>query len=271
MSWFFFWLALCLGTQVWLCLRVSRTSVFLAIATFLLGPIGALYTLFKEHGEEETSVTTAFVANLACSVFLFMSGWQMLAALMEAPPEGQEGMEMAAAAEGGEPAAPQGLTPASLDVPPATAPALTQQAPADPLDLLATDLRSAGVQSTVQRMPAGSKLPEGVVSAAQLAMTGAPGTGAWLNMAAAEGTSAPAASPAGTAPALVEVSAIFLRCEAAAACRGVARAYMLQDAATRPRVLQNGPMLLLISNSNAAQAGHLHSVVASAFRHLPQQ
>jgi hypothetical protein len=270
MSWFFFWLALCLGTQVWLCLRVSRTSVGLAIATFLLGPIGALYTLFKEHGEEETSVTTAFVANLACSVFLFMSGWQMLGALMEAPPQGQDEMEMAA--DAGEPPPSQGLTPASLDVPPpATAPALVQQAPADPLDLLATDLRSAGVQSTVQRMPAGSKLPEGVVSAAQLAMTGAPGTGAWLNMASAEGTSAPAASPAGAAPALVEVSAIFLRCEAAAACRGVARAYMLQDAATRPRVLQNGPMLLLISNSNAAQAGHLHSVVASAFRHLPQQ
>lgn len=270
MSWFFFWLALCLATQVWLCLRVSRTSVFLAIATFLLGPIGALYTLFKEHGEEETSVTTAFVANLACSVFLFMSGWQMLVNLMEEPPEVQE--EMAAAADADEPPPPQGLTPASLGAPPpATAPALVQQAPADPLDLLATDLRSAGVQSTVQRMPAGSRLPEGVVSGAQLAMTGAPGTGAWLNMASAESDSAPVAGPAGTAPAAVEVSAIFLRCEAAAACRGVARAYMLQDAATRPRVLQNGPMLLLISNSNAAQAGHLHSVVASAFRHLPPQ
>jgi hypothetical protein len=268
MSWFFFWLALCLATQVWLCLRVSRTSVFLAIATFLLGPIGALYTLFKEHGEEETSVTTAFVANLACSVLLFMSGWQMLAALMEAPPEVQEEMAEAQADAAGEPPPPQGLTPASLDVPPpATAPALVQQAPADPLDLLATDLRSAGVHSTVQRMPAGSRLPEGVVSGAQLAMTGAPGAGAWLNTAAAEGASA----PDGAASAPVEVSAIFLRCEAAAACRGVARAYMLQDAATRPRVLQNGPLLLLISNSNAAQAGHLHSVVASAFRHLPQQ
>lgn len=268
MSWFFFWLALCLATQVWLCLRVSRTSVFLAIATFLLGPIGALYTLFKEHGEEETSVTTAFVANLACSVFLFMSGWQMLVNLMEEPVEVQE--EMAQAEAAGEPAPPPGLTPASLDAPPpATAPALVQQAPADPLDLLATDLRSAGVQSTVLRMPAGSRLPEGVVSGAQLAMTGAPGAGDWLNMASAEGASAPAAAPAGGAPASVEVSAIFLRCEAAAACRGVARAYMLQDAATRPRVLQNGPMLLIVSNSNAAQAGHLHSVVASAFRHLP--
>jgi hypothetical protein len=268
MGWFFLWLALGLATQVWLCFRVARTSVPLAIATFLLGPIGALYTLFKEHGEEETSVTTPFIANLACSALLFMSGWQALTKMMQEPPA-----ELQAAAEAGQlsadaPAAAGGLTPASLEVASPAAAAAQRQ---DPLEQLAAELHGAGVQSTVLRMPAGARLPEGVISGAQLALVSVPGKGTWMNPPAMVEVAASAgASAAGTAPAAAEVSAIFLRCEAATTCRGVARAYMLQDAATRPRVLQNGPMLLLISTSNAAQAGHLHSVVASAFRHLPQ-
>lgn len=262
MGWFFLWLALGLATQVWLCLRVARSSVALAIATFFLGPIGALYTLFKEQGDEETNVTRPFMANLACSVLLVMSAWQLMAGLLQAPPPEEALTASAGPADTADAAG--ALTTASLALPSTRAPALVPEAPADPLETLTSDLRSVGVQTTVLRLPPTSKLPEGVVSGAQLAMSGAPGSGAWLQ-AGLEG--AGAAAPAVGAS---EVSALYLRCEATAACRAVARAYMLQDPATRPRVLQNGSMLLLISNSNAAQASHLHSVVASAFRHLPQ-
>ena len=84
--------------------------------------------------------------------------------------------------------------------------------------------------------------------------------------AAASAASTPAGSTGRT-----ELSVLFLRCDAATTCRGVARAYMAQDPATRPRVLQNGTLLLLISNINTADTGNMHNVVASAFRHLPPQ
>lgn len=253
------WLALGLVTQLWLCFRVARSSVPLAIATFLLGPIGALYTVFKHHGDEETSVTTPFVANLVCCVFLFVVGWQQLMALAEDMPA-EPGLRAAAEAAETEP----GFTPTSLA---AATPARSREEappPVDPIDVLAADLRGVGVQSTVLRLPATTRLPEGVVSGAQLAMSSVPGAGAWIN--------APSAASAPVGPAVpAELSALFLRCEATTTCRGVARAYMAQDPATRPRVLQNGTMLLLISNPNAADMGSMHNVVASAFRHLPAQ
>lgn len=256
---FLLWLALGLVTQLWLCFRVARSSVPLAIATFLLGPIGALYTVFKHHGDEETGVTTPFVANLVCCAFLFVVGWQQLTALAEDLPAEPS---LLAAAEAAEP----GFTPTSLAAAPPARSREEAEAPPplDPIDVLAADLRGVGVQSTVLRLPATTRLPEGVVSGAKLAMSSAPGAGAWMNAPAA------ASAPAGaTGP--TELSALFLRCEATTTCRGVARAYMAQDPATRPRVLQNGAMLLLISNPKAADMGTMHSVVASAFRHLPAQ
>ncbi len=260
------WLALGLVTQLWLCFRVARSSVPLAIATFLLGPVGALYTVFKHHGDEETSVTTPFVANLVCCVFLFVAGWQQLMALMDGMPA-DPGL-VAAAAEAGDKDA--GYTPTSLSQPAtgnatAAAPAQEETPPAaDPIDVLAADLRGVGVQSTVLRLPATTRLPEGVVSGAELALSSVPGAGEWIRAAA------PASAPAGPARP-VELTALFLRCQATTACSGVARSYMAQDPATRPRVLQNGTMLLLISNFNGADVGTMHSVVASAFRHLPAQ
>jgi len=258
---FLLWLALGFVTQLWLCFRVARSSVPLAIATFLLGPLGALYTVFKHHGDEDTSVTTPFIANLVCCAFLFVVGWQQLMALVEGMPA-EPGL--VAAAEASEKEA--GFTPTSLTAghperAVATAPAPESAPPADPIDVLAADLRGVGVQSTVLRLPATTRLPDGVVSGAQLAMSSVPGAGAWINAASA------ASAPAGH----TELSVLFLRCDATTTCRGVARAYMAQDPANRPRVLQNGTMLLLISNPNAADMGSMHNVVASAFRHLPAQ
>lgn len=260
------WLALGLVTQLWLCFRVARSSVPLAIATFLLGPLGALYTVFKHHGDEETSVTTPFVANLVCCVFLLVAGWQQLMALTEGLPADPN--PVAVAAEAGDPKE-AGYKPTSLTVDApgqivADAPVREEAPAADPIDVLAADLRGVGVQSAVLRLPATTRLPEGVVSGAELALSSVPGAGEWMR--SAESASAPA-GPAGP----VALTALFLRCQATIACRGVARSYMAQDPATRPRVLQNGSMLLLISNLNGADAGHLHSVVASAFRHLPAQ
>lgn len=261
------WLALGLVTQLWLCFRVARSSVPLAIATFLLGPIGALYTVFKHHGDEETSVTTPFVANVVCCVFLFVAGWQQLMALVEGTPADPGLVAAAAGARDKE----AGYTPTSLAVEApgqaaAAAPAREEPpAPAaDPIDVLAAELRGVGVQSTVLRLPATTRLPEGVVSGAELALSSVPGVGEWMR--SAESASAPAGS---AAPAVL--TALFLRCQATTACSGVARSYMAQDPATRPRVLQNGSMLLLVSSFNGADVGHMHSVVASAFRHLPPQ
>lgn len=264
---FLLWLALGLVTQLWLCFRVARSSVPLAIATFLLGPLGALYTLFKHHGEEDTSVTTPFVANLVSCVLLVAVGWQQLMAWAQGLP-----------AEPGLMAAPEasekdaGFTPTSLTAAnpgSAAAPASAQDAapPADPIDVLAADLRRVGVRSTVQRLPATTHLPEGVVAGAQLAMSSMPGAGEWMHAA---GSASAASAPAGNAGG-AELSVLFLRCDATTTCRGVARAYMAQDPATRPRVLQNGTLLLLIANIGTADTGNLHSVVASAFRHLPPQ
>lgn len=259
------WLALGLVTQLWLCFRVARSSVPLAIATFVLGPVGALYTVFKHHGDDETSVTTPFVANLVCCVCLFVAGWQQLMALVDGMPA--DPASMAAAAEERDKEA--GYTPTSL-VATAPSPAMNaapahEEAPAaDPIDVLAADLRGVGVQSAVLRLPATTQLPEGVVSGAELSLTSVPGAGEWMRTA--ESASAPAV---GAAPAAL--TALFLRCQATTACSGVARSYMAQDPAMRPRVLQNGTMLLLISNVKGADVGHMQSVVASAFRHLPPQ
>lgn len=261
---FLLWLALGLVTQLWLCFRVARSSVPLAIVTFLLGPIGALYTLFKHHGEDETSVTTPFVANLVCCVLLVVVGWQQLTAWAEGMPA-EPGLVVAPEAAEKE----AGFTPASLTTAnpgSEAAPASAQEAPppADPIDVLAADLRRMGVQSTVLRLPASTRLPEGVVSGAQLAMSSMPGAGEWMH---APGAASAAAGSTGRA----ELSVLFLRCDATTTCRGVARAYMAQDPATRPRVLQNGTLLLLISNIDTADTGNMHNVVASAFRHLPPQ
>lgn len=49
MGWVFLWLALAAITQIWLCFRVARSSVALAVGTFFLGGIAAAYTLFKER------------------------------------------------------------------------------------------------------------------------------------------------------------------------------------------------------------------------------
>jgi hypothetical protein len=276
MGMFLLWLMLGLGAQLWLCVRVARSSLPWALITFLLGPLGALTTVYKHRGARkrpqadalrrpppegvqqsgkatfagETSVTVPFVASLICCVGLGVVGWRQALSLAN-PPAG-------AVLQATGPAAPvraAGFTPASLTLAPPVLPQVPG-VPPDTMDLLAAELRSMGVQATVLRLPATTRLPDGVVAGAQLALSG-------RRMPVWGGASTPdRETHAG-------LSGLFLRCDAASTCRGVARSYMAQDPATRPRVLQNGAMLLLISSVGSADTGDMHNVVASAFRHLP--
>jgi len=150
MGWIFLWLALALATQLWLCFRVARSSIALAIATFFLGSIAAVYTLFKHRGDPETSVTAPFLANLAFSVLLVASSWQLVkASMLEQAAQDQ----LAAAAEVAE-APPAPLAPlAAADT------AAQSATPLDPVDAFSAELRNVGIAHTVTRLPATTQLP----------------------------------------------------------------------------------------------------------------
>lgn len=266
MTWVIVWMALGLVTGLWLCWRVSRSSVSLAVATFLLGPIGAAYTLVKERGRPATSVTVPFLANLACVSMLLVSGWSLLVGLMQGAPDEPDAAVLAAADD----AAPLTMEVAFSSASPAAVRPAAK--PADPIDALAGDLRRVGVQATVLRLPSTAQLPQGVVAGAQFAMSAAPGAGGWIQdrpVAASAAVDAADDDEGGAAAAeSMQIAALFLRCDAAATCRSVARSYQAQDPATRPRVLQNGAMLLLMSDLGSASSGALHNVVAGTFRRL---
>ena len=252
MQWFCLWLMLAMGPQLWLCFRVARSSTGFAIATFFFGPLGAAYTAFTEHGEEETSVTVPFVANIVFSTLFFFTGWQMLVNLIE----GTEDMDEGVVAEA---QAPAGTAPAELleERSAALAPATSTETapPADPIDAFSAGLRAVGVAHTVTRLPDSRKLPPGVLDMAQVT--------------AVASTQASASAPGTEVVAGSEVSATFLRCQAEAVCRDLAGAYMQKAAKTRPRVLQNGRMLLLVPGG-AGEFDVLAASMVSVFRSLRQ-
>jgi len=240
MGWIFLWLALALATQLWLCFRVARSSIALAIATFFLGSIAAVYTLFKHRGDPEPSVTAPFLANLAFSVLLVASSWQLVkASMLEQAAQDQ----LAAAAEVAEapPAPPAPLAAADTAAQSAT--------PLDPVDAFSAELRNVGIAHTVTRLPATTKLPGGVVDAAQI--------------------DALASTIGASAPASAELSVTLLRCDSVPACRSVAGNYM-QQSSTRARVLQNGATLLVIPVAGSGEFDVLSASLASAFRKLPR-
>ena len=240
MGWIFLWLALALATQLWLCFRVARSSIALAIATFFLGSIAAVYTLFKHRGDPETSVTAPFLANLAFSVLLVASSWQLVkASMLEQAAQDQ----LAAAAEVAEapPAPPAPLAAADTAAQSAT--------PLDPVDAFSAELRNVGIAHTVTRLPATTQLPGGVVDAAQI--------------------DALASTIGASAPAGAELSVTLFRCDSVPACRSVAGNYM-QQSSTRARVLQNGATLLVIPVAGSGEFDVLSASLASAFRKLPR-
>lgn len=261
MGLFFLWLVLAFATQIWLCFRVARSSIALAIVTFFIGGIGALYTLFKQRGDPETSVTVPFVANLVFSVLFFVSLWQVVLPKLEEIEDEFEAPVAAATAPSTDQASPPVLTPAMAAASAAEAPASAASgaAPAaDAVDVFSAALRDGGLVHTVTRLPASTTLPPGVAEATLFSVT---------PMGAAAASPASAASAA-SAAAPNELSATLFRCESVNACRNLAGAYMQQAGAGKRRVLQNGLLMLSLPPSEPNDADLTPAAVASVFRKL---
>lgn len=261
MKWILLWLALAFATHLWLCLRVGKSSVALAVATFFLGPLAALYTLFKHHGDGETSITVPFVANLVVGIGFAVVAWQVLWPMMQAAELERYGMVAgmtapAAPAAVRSPAAASATVPAAASGPDtgaaaasgSTASGASAPATADVVEMYAQTLREAGLQVSVSR----AALPPGVAEVAIYSVT-------TLGNAAASG-------PPG-APYIVTL----YRCETLAACRSVAGSQMQLSGADRRRMLQNGLLILSTpapGDPVAGEADLTPTAVASAFRKL---
>jgi len=249
MGWLFLWLGLAFGTQIWLCFRVGRSSIPLAITTFFVGFPAALFTLFKHHGEE-TTVTVPFVANVVFSVLFFVSAWQTVLPMLEAESMKLDEPVFAAtpapsAAKTAQPAS----AAASIQVPASAAEPASAPAAVDPIDAFSTALHAAGLNPAVTRMDASASLPAGVTGAALFSV-------------------APLASAGASAVAGAELSATLFMCESAAACRNLAGAYMQQVGPDKRRVLQNGLLMLSMPAVSASETDLTPTAVASAFRKL---
>ncbi|MBT9527510.1 MAG: hypothetical protein IV105_19825 [Rhizobacter sp.] len=259
MGLFFLWLGLAFATQIWLCIRVARSSIALAIVTFFIGSIGSLYTLFKHRGDPETSVTVPFVANLVFSVLFFVSLWQVVLPKLEAIEDEFEAPVAAAMAPTTDRASSPALVPAvaatSASAAEAPASAASGAAPADSVDVFSAALRDGGLVHTVTRLPASSSLPPGVTDATLFSVT-------------PMGSAASPASAASAAVAANELSATLFKCESVNACRNLAGAYMQQTGASKRRVLQNGLLMLSLPPSEPNDADLTPAAVASVFRKL---
>ena len=262
MGLFFLWLVLAFATQIWLCFRVARSSVALAIVTFFIGSIGSLYTLFKHRGDPETSVTVPFVANLVFSVLFFVSLWQVVLPKLEAIEDGFEAPVATAAAPTTAPAADRTtsipvLVPAVASASAAEAPASAASGatPIDVVEVFSAALRDGGLAHTVTRLPASTSLPPGVTDATLFSVT-------------PMGSVAVAASAASAAAAVNELSATLFKCESVNACRNLAGTYMQQTGASKRRVLQNGLLMLSLPPSEPNDADLTPTAVASVFRKL---
>lgn len=260
MKWVLLLLALAFATHIWLCLRVARSSVVLALFTFFLGPIGAVYTFFKHRGDDETSITVPFLANIVFTAAFFVMAWQVVVPALEA--DARElalvaGATPAGAASAAKPAdtASAPAVPAADGASAASAVAAAASAGADdPIETFSQALRSGGLQHTLTRLPASTTLPAGVTEAVMFAVSPL--------------GSAPVASAASAAGGSSGLSITLFKCESAAACRNLAGVYLQQGGADKRRVLQNGLLLLSTPPADAAEGDLTPTAVASIFRKL---
>ncbi|MBC7954578.1 MAG: hypothetical protein H7Y33_01740 [Cytophagales bacterium] len=243
------------GTQIWLCIRVGRSSVALAIVTFFIGFPGAVYTLFTRRGDKESTVTVPFVFNLVFTVLFFMSVWQTLLPRLEAMDTGLDEPVVASAPATQPVLRASPVVSAAAEPPTASSVQPAPAAPApDAIDAYAAALRAAGLNHTVTRMAASTSLPAGVTDAALFSVT---------LMSAAASTASAASAAAGS-----ELSATLFKCETAAACRNLAGAYMQQTGPEKRRVLQNGLLMLLMPQAARDDPDLTPAAVASTFRKL---
>ena len=246
MGWMFLWLALALATQIWLCIRVSRSSKPLAVATFFIGFPAAAYTLVKHRGDEATQVTVPFVANVVFSLLFFYSAWSVTLSSLGAYGLSDEPVAAPVMAErASAPAAGASAVALAASAPePAASAALP-----DAVDKFSDALRSSGVNNTVTRLASATAWPAGVVDGALI-------------------TAAPAAPVPASAPGFGELSATLLRCESVGDCRDLARAYMEQGETEKRRVLQNGTLLLLMPAASTNENDLTPATMASVFKRL---
>lgn len=255
MGWVFLWLALAAITQIWLCFRVARSSVGLAVGTFFLGGIAAAYTLFKERDDPETNVTVPFIANLVFSLLFVISGWQVIKTTMLEQADLEDEPAVSQADERNAPTVPAAMpmaarveTPASAPAPaPEPTPVPQSTAALDSVDAYSAELQRIGIAHAVTRKPATVKLPVGVVDSALVDV-----------QAVASGASE-AGSP--------KLSATLFRCHSTPACRDVAGTYMHQSA-RRARVVQNGATLLVLPVAGGGELDGLQANMVGAFRKL---
>jgi hypothetical protein len=255
-------LGLAFGTQIWLCFRVGRSSVALAIATFFIGFPAAVYTFFKHRGEPATSVTLPFLANVAFTLAFVVMAWQTVLPLLEA----QNAEFEAAMAPVVATAAKAAPMPAAASAPAANASAASAEPPAsaasvatapvaaDSMDEFSAALSAGGLHHTVTRLSAAQPLPPGVTDAALFSV---------MPLGAAS-----VAASAASAPGVQELSATLFKCDSANACRNLAGVHMQQSGPSKRRVLQNGLLLLSLPPAAADDADLTPAAVASAFRKL---
>ncbi len=235
-------LASMLATQVWLCIRVARSSGALAALTFFVGAPGALYTLIQHRDDPETSVTRPFVANV---VSLALLAGVIVVFVLPA----LELQEREYARAHGLPLASPAAAPASLPEPAGASEALTA---ADAMTAFSQALDQDGLRHVVTRLPESVRLPAGVLEAAQYAV-------APLESAVAANDVA--------APTTAGYSVTLYRCDNATTCRNLAGAQM-QQGDERRRVLQNGLLLLSTPLVAANETDLTPAAVARAFRRL---
>ncbi len=237
MRWFFLFLGLAFVTQIWLCVRVGKSSVPLAIVTLLIGFPGALYSLFTNHGDDDTTVTVPFVVNVAFMALLFGSIWYVVLPALDA----QEAQFRDPAVEAVFTAAKE--TPIFPVAPPASA---APPSAADPVDAFAAALRSAGLRHHVSRAVAGDR-PAGTVEAANFSVTAL-------------------ALPGQRESSGAELPVTLYQCATASDCRRLAAVLLQQDRNDAARLVPNGLLLLSVP---VAQDGDLTpAAVTSAFRKL---
>ncbi|MGY4829820.1 hypothetical protein ACVNIS_14725 [Sphaerotilaceae bacterium SBD11-9] len=245
-------LGLAFATQIWLCFRVGRSSVALAVATFFIGFPAALFTFFKQRGDPETSVTVAFIANVVCTVLFAVMAWITVVPLLEAQSAEFEAA-MAPLVAKGRPSAAAAPASAASAVRAAASEASAASAPelaSESLEGFSAALRAAGLTHTVTRLASGQALPPGVTDAALFSVTPLAAAGA-------------ASSAAGT-----ELSATLFKCESAKACRNLAGLQMQQAGPNKPRVLQNGLLMLSLPPAKEDDSDLTPTAVVSVFRKL---
>lgn len=245
MKWVLVLLGLALATQIWLAFRVGRSNVGLALVTFFLGSIGALFTLVKHRNEEETTITVPFFVHLVLTVLFLGAVWWVVLPALEAQEREfyQPTTQLAPPAKAAS-AAPAPIVAASQSQA-ASAAASAPVAMVDPVDALSKALTAAGLNHVVTRVTDASKLPAGVTSAA-------------LYSVVPVGSASAASAAAG-------YSVTLFVCESAAACRSLAGAQMRQSGG---RMLQNELLLLATPPVVANDTDLTPTAVASTFRKL---